>query len=376
MLKQDEREIAMMYARTCNITCRHCGIESSPRNKSRMALADAKQYVLEAASIPEIRKFTFTGGEPFLFQDEHAELIKLASDLGLSTRVVTNGFWAKNKASGLQMLARMKAAGLRELNFSADKFHLEEMEAQTLRNALECAKELGYARIISFVTNDDRPVLDNLAEMYGLPRAELRDLRELLGELGCTEDLDPIKDDAIFVFAGGLIGLGRAAEHPDELRHFPVSMFPRGVPCGEVVNKPVIYPDGDFQACCCAGGKMGVFTVGNLHDEPLSELYPRMLARSQFRMINTYGPLELYKAIARARADLPRQGRYTSICELCVRSTEGLTIAEVDAIVDAALAARTLAVLGVVALPDAVPDALLDAAPVPTRRSLALRVLA
>lgn len=371
-----EREIAIMFSRTCNITCRHCGIESSPHNKSRMRLIDAKQYVLEASGVPGIRKITFTGGEPLLFQREHLELVRLASDAGLSTRIVTNGFWAKNKRRGLELLSRFKDAGLREINFSADKFHLEHMPARTLRNALECAAELGFTRIISFVTNEDRPYLDAFAEMYELPREQLADLRPLLESIGCTEDLDHLKDDWIFVFAGGLIGLGRAAENPHELRHFPVGFFPESSPCSEVVNKPVIYPDGDFQACCCAGGKMGTFTVGNLHEESLVDLHAKMVQRSQFRFINSHGPVELYKSIARARPDLPLQGRYTSICELCVRSTEGLSAPEVDQIVDAALLAKTLGALGRLSLEQELPESVLDAPPRERPvRAAALRVL-
>jgi len=158
------------------------------------------------------------------------------------------------------------------------------------------------------------------------------------------------KEDYVYVYSGGLIGLGRAAEHPEELRHFPVDAFPNQ-PCGEVLNKPVIYPDGDFQACCCAGGKIGTFTVGNLHKESLADLYVKMESRSQYRFINHYGPKELFDVIARAKPDRPRQALHTSICEVCVKATEGLCATEVDEIVDAALAERTLAALGVFTSP-------------------------
>lgn len=354
--RSDSRELALMISRKCNIACRHCGIESSPHVKGQMPLDEAKQYILEASSIPAFRKINFTGGEPFLFQEEHRELIRLATGMGMSTRVVTNGFWAKNKRRGLELLSSMRDAGLRELNFSADKFHLEFMDRRVFHNALECARELGYARIVSFVTNEDRHFLDLFAEMYDVPREQLVDLRSVIGDLGCTEDLDPLKDDTIFVFAGGLIGLGRAADQAHELRHFPLGLFPSDMRCGEVVNKPVIYPDGDLQACCSAGGKVATFTVGNLRRESLATLYARMLDRSHYRMINNFGPVELYKAIVRARPDRPRQGQYSSICEICVRATEGLPAEEVDAIVDGALAEKMLAALGVVAPPTDLPD--------------------
>jgi MoaA/NifB/PqqE/SkfB family radical SAM enzyme len=311
-----------------------------------MRIEDARKFIIEAATIPNFRKFTFTGGEPFLFQKEHEELISLCKGLGLFTRVVTNGFWAKTHADGMRVLSRMQKAGLDEINFSADKYHLEFLDAQVLRNALDCGRELGYARIISFVTNTDIPPLDDFSQMYGIPREQLEDLRPLLDNLGVVETM---KDEKIFVFAGGLIGLGRAAEHPNELRYFPVGFFPESRACGEVINKPVIYPNGDLQACCCAGGKIKTFFVGNLHQTPISELYERMTERAHYQMINAYGPKELYKVIAKARPDIPRKGTYTSICEVCVRATEGLTPDEVDTIVNQALLERTLKAFGAIA---------------------------
>lgn len=356
-------EVALMYTHTCNITCRHCGILSSPQNKNKMRHEDAIRYIRDAAAIPRFRKVTFTGGEPLLYQDEHAEMLALCKELKLATRIVTNGFWARTVDKGLKVLSRMKDAGLSELNFSADKFHLEFQDAAILRNGLECARQLGMARIVSFVSNADQDPLNLFSEMYGIPRDSLADLRLYMGDLHKMEEL---KDEKIFVYYGGLIGLGRAADYPEELRYLPLEIFKGGSGCPEVVNKPVIYPDGTFQACCCAGGKMKTFTVGNLHEHSLRELYEKMFSRSQWLFINSYGPKDLYEVVAKARPDLPRKDAYTSICEVCVCATEGLEQDEVDRIVEAESVARMLKALGVKMEhdPDAAPP------PAPKRRSL------
>lgn len=348
-------EVALMFARTCNIACRHCGIESSPQNKSRMTLDEARGYIVDAASIPGFRKVTFTGGEPFLFQKEHLDLIDLCKGLGLATRVVTNGFWARDKKKGRALLARMKEAGLSEMNFSADKFHLEFQDSSILRNALDLAHEFDYSRIISFVTNELGDPLDQFSTMYGIPRGQLLELRSTMAVPGAVTRL---KKDHIFVFAGGLIGLGRAAQYPEDLKYAPFDFFPTGEACGEVVNKPVIYPDGDFQACCCAGGKMGAFTVGNAKREPLQVLFERMAARSQFRFINSHGPKELFRIISEARPDLSRPAQFTSICEMCVRAADGLSACEIDSIVDTELFTRTLVALGAASVSSATAPAL------------------
>lgn len=332
---QDRRmELGLMLSHTCNITCRHCGILSSPHNKNRMRMEDARRWIVEASHVPIVKHINFTGGEPFLFQDEHAELLALCRSLKLGARMVTNGFWARTVKDGLRVLGRMKDAGLTEINFSADVFHLEFLEPQTLRNALECARQLGFCRIVSFVSDFRQDPLDHFSALYGIPRDDLLPLipAEIIPRLKDPQTAPAVKAK-VLVYAGGLIGLGRAAEYPGDLRWFPLDELSDGC-CLEVVNKPVIYPDGDLQACCCAGGKMSPFTIGNLHRERLDVLLDRMFARAQFQFINTNGPKALFKLVAAARPDLPKQDRYTSICEMCVRATDGLSAGELDEIVN------------------------------------------
>lgn len=331
-MQRAPREFALMLSRRCNIACRHCGIESSPLVRDRMSLADAKRFIVEAAGLPDFVKVTFTGGEPTLVRRDLLVLLALCRDLRLSTRIVTNGWWARNKENGLQFLERLRSNGLTEINFSADRFHLEFTEAETLRNALECAHELGYPRIVSFVSNADRHPFEEFSESYGIPRGDLVDLRQGLED---GSSFGSLSLDVVHVFWGGLIGLGRAAQYPAELRYHPLDFFPQGVACGEVVNKPVIYPDGSFQACCCAGGKIAGFTVGNAFTESIADLYDKMIARSHFRLINDHGPRQLYEIMKGARPDRKLKDNYTSICQMCVESTRGVAAEEVDHIVDA-----------------------------------------
>lgn len=329
-------DLGIMFAHTCNIACRHCGILSSPQNKEKMPIEDALRFIEEAAALrPLIQTIAFTGGEPLLFQDEHARMFARCRELGLSSRVVTNGFWASTMPKGLEVLGRMKAAGLDELNFSADLWHLEFQPASTLRNALECARQLGYTRIVSFVFNrDDAPPIDQFSALYGVPREDLALLdRETFEAIYA----DPARNhellDKVFLSVGHLIGLGRAAEYPEDILHRPVDAY-TGAGCSEIGNRPVIYPDGDLQACCCAGGKIEAFTVGNMHRSSLKDLIARMRGRSEYHFINNFGPKDMYKAVRAARPDVKRRLTYSSLCEMCVRAHDGVTAEEMDSLLE------------------------------------------
>ncbi len=325
------REFALMLSRRCNIECRHCGIESHPRIGDHMPIELAERLITDAARIADFGKITFTGGEPFMRPDDLERLIGLCTRLGLATRVVTNGFWARNKDRGMEILGRMCAAGLTEINFSADRFHLEFLAPETLRNAFHCAKAHGLHRIVSFVTTGEQEPVEEFSTLYGIPEEELFDLRVILDD----EDLvNAFGAEHILVYYGGLIGLGRAEREAHECRYHPLDMFERNRPCGEIVNKPVIYPDGAFQACCCAGGKISSFTVGNVNEDSLEALYDRMQKRPHYRLINTHGPRVLMDEIAAAHPGLIEQTEFTSICEVCVRATEKLDADAVDAVAE------------------------------------------
>ncbi|MBW8269544.1 radical SAM protein [Caldovatus sp. SYSU G05006] len=79
----------------CNITCRGCYIESSPRNDtlSYLTLAEVEAFLDEAQALPgtPLREVGFTGGEPFLNRDLPAMLrAVLARPGGLRALVLTN----------------------------------------------------------------------------------------------------------------------------------------------------------------------------------------------------------------------------------------------------------------------------------------------
>jgi len=76
----------------CNITCRNCYIESSPKNDalSYISGAEVAAYLDEAAAIgAPLDEVGFTGGEPFLNRDVPAMLRDVLAR-GLSALVLTN----------------------------------------------------------------------------------------------------------------------------------------------------------------------------------------------------------------------------------------------------------------------------------------------
>ncbi|MFT4954883.1 MAG: MoaA/NifB/PqqE/SkfB family radical SAM enzyme [Brevundimonas sp.] len=332
-------ELGIMYSHTCNIECRHCGINSGPKNRDRMSLELAERIIDEAALItPAIRTIVFTGGEALVHPEDIETLVERAADLDFETRIVTNGFWGKHPEKGRRLLSRLRFAGLTSLNFSADKYHLEFQPASTLRSAITIARDMGYPITVSFTHNGPEDICDVFAELYGMDREEL--VRYDPDSTTMLEEFHAQSASKILVSGGRLVGMGRAAEYPEEHYLTSLNTFSYGA-CQEVGQRPVIYPDGTLQACCCAGGKLSTFAAGNVHREPLAEICARLPKRTHFRFINTFGPRRLYEVMAEARG-LDVTAPHPSLCDLCVKATTGSAPATVDAILEDWAAAQLL----------------------------------
>jgi uncharacterized Fe-S cluster-containing radical SAM superfamily protein len=110
----------------CNITCRNCYIESSPRNDALVYLtaAEVAAYLDEAAaSALPLEEVGFTGGEPFLNRDLPAMLRDVLSRPGgLRALVLTNAM-KPMRNHGPALLALRRAFGAERLTLRVSLDH-------------------------------------------------------------------------------------------------------------------------------------------------------------------------------------------------------------------------------------------------------------
>jgi len=116
----------------CNLTCRNCYVESSPRNDrlAYLSLDEVRGYLDEiAAGGLATAEIGFTGGEPFM-NPEIADMLALSLDRGFKALVLTNAMRPMMKlADRLQDLNRRFAGGL-VIRVSLDHFRAEMHEIE------------------------------------------------------------------------------------------------------------------------------------------------------------------------------------------------------------------------------------------------------
>jgi MoaA/NifB/PqqE/SkfB family radical SAM enzyme len=301
--------LALQYALRCNISCGHCSANAGPRVGRRMTLDFALGIIRQSESIELIDRVTFTGGEVLLLQSEILELVAHATKLGKKTRIVSNGFWARNKESGQRILAQLRQAGLTELYLSADEYHYSELPAIVTKNAAELLREFGYPVVINRVERRGGDTFATFADKCGFDSNHLAILEPDFG----SREVELVSRKKFLVRNIGLSVEGRAENLRDDATFKALSEF-HG-PCQEPARAPSVSPEGLLFPCCSPGSNYATFQIGNLHETPLRDLIQKLLDDPLANFITTYGPAELMRLLARQDTEFAQE--YSDICNMC-----------------------------------------------------------
>ena len=120
-------QLVIQMTNHCNAQCPQCGMRTMARiPRSRIPCAEIKR-ILDAAGNSGVQAVSFTGGEPFLFQDDLIQCIEYAGRVGIPyIRTGTNGFIFRNSdgayfSDRIKTLAdRLAATSLRNFWISLD----------------------------------------------------------------------------------------------------------------------------------------------------------------------------------------------------------------------------------------------------------------
>jgi hypothetical protein len=121
----------------CNLACRHCYIESSPRN-DRLAYLSAAEVGAYLDDMARLRLGTrligFTGGEPFM-NPELPAMLELALARGLRVLVLTNAMKPMHKMKPVLLLLRARFGERLQVRVSLDHYGRAVHEAERGRRS-------------------------------------------------------------------------------------------------------------------------------------------------------------------------------------------------------------------------------------------------
>lgn len=127
----------------CTRECDHCFLFGSPKSRITFTIENLEAVLKQAADMGTVTSVYFEGGEPFLHYDLLLAGIKMASDLGFTIGIVTNGYWAKTEARARELLEPLLDFPITDLSISDDELHSSSYPDSPPKIATRIAKELG-----------------------------------------------------------------------------------------------------------------------------------------------------------------------------------------------------------------------------------------
>lgn len=290
---KDPTTFAVMMTDCCSSSCRICCYGCSPKGSQLLDEKIVKNYIDQAAESGFIETFAFTGGEPMMHHKLLKDYVDYAYKRGLNVTLRTNGFWAQNYDKGYELMAELYEAGLRWVLLSIDKFHLEFVPLEAMKNAIKILKRLGIAIAASCMELKYDVSADHIwtslrPEIYG------------------------VKLMAYPVFA---VGAARAIIKDEQYIRLVKTRMAR-CPFLNDENDMIIFIDGKVIPCCSQFSNMIPFlNMGNYKKITLAEAVER---RNQNDFINVLLSEGFAWFIERAEKwGYSFSEYYTSACELC-----------------------------------------------------------
>jgi molybdenum cofactor biosynthesis enzyme MoaA len=172
----------------CNLTCHHCFISCSPKNKNFgfLSLADVRSRLAESVELG-VKEYYFTGGEPFLNPDM-VEILVATLGFGPAT-VLTNGTVFKDEWLEQLRTAEQESIYSLEFRVSIDGFSSETNDPirgegtfdRAMKGVIQLV-EFGFMPIITaartWPDEEEQTVVGQFVEMlkkagYSRPRLKI-----------------------------------------------------------------------------------------------------------------------------------------------------------------------------------------------------------
>lgn len=135
-------QLHLLLTGECKYECDHCFVWSSPSVSNTMSHGTIGHILDQATDLGTIEWIYFEGGEAFLYYDLLLWGAHQACDRGFKVGIVSNAYWAENKATAIEKL-RPLAGLVQDLSISHDDYHGSKEQACPTVIARQAAKDLG-----------------------------------------------------------------------------------------------------------------------------------------------------------------------------------------------------------------------------------------
>lgn len=296
--------LSLLLTLQCTAQCLHCGTMSSPRAKGKLPLEIAQRLIHEA-KVLDFDSVVFTGGEPTLYGEGLFELISLASEFDLPTRIVTNAHWALSSERADQMMRRLHSAGLLEINFSTGDEHAHFVSIENIVRAMRAALDVGIKVAVMVEIVEDRKISKDTILAHPL-FLKLIPSEEASSISIVESPWMPLDENQISKYPSGLaVNSGNISQR---------------LGCDSVINTTTVLGNGKIMACCGLGTRsIPELEVGNVYEDTIFEIRNRVENDFLKRWIRNEGPERILQWAAQKNPTIVWEDQYAHRCQACKR---------------------------------------------------------
>ncbi|RKG82743.1 radical SAM protein [Corallococcus exercitus] len=231
LFKQAQPEtVTILPTYRCNAACAECCFESNPSIKHRMTRADLLRLVERVRTeLPGVKYVVLSGGEVTLLREDLIAVIARLSELGLGSRIVSNGHWGRTDESAAWWVENLMTAGLSELNLSTGDDHVQFVPLDSVARAASHAARRGLTTLVVVEGKDDARL--KVTDITGHP---------LVAECWAT----PEHRDRLLV----MTNIWMPFHDESDIKNEKVAPDRKG--CDNVFENFVVNPYGHLLSCC------------------------------------------------------------------------------------------------------------------------------
>lgn len=317
MLLLKPYQLTVLTTSQCTARCGHCSVSSGPDRRDKLSFEQIREAIDQLCAVSPLSLVIFAGGEPTLLGEHLYNSIAYADSLGLSTRMVTNASWATSQERARAKITEFRECGLRELNISADDFHLPFIPFSRVINAWNASKGMGFLSVCIANCSGPRSVVtpQYICDQIG------EDLPTIYDEDGDRAAIaSPSSDGTAYMLSNArLQRLGRAhATIPYDDIPLASSETALDTPCPWAVRSAALSPKNHLVACCGMEAEHNqVLDFGDASNNPVAELVARADNDVLVNSIAYMGPMFLKRFIQSKAPEVSFRECYGAVCELC-----------------------------------------------------------
>ncbi len=290
----------------CTAACQDCCFGCNPSISHRVDQGRLLSHISEIAELPSMRMVCFSGGEVFLLGKDLVELVQHSHDLGLLTRIVTNGYWATSEKAAQIKLKELVAAGLNEINFSTGKNHTEWVPVERVLIGLNESVKLGLTAALMIESIADSDLSTD-------------SIRQGAIDMGMTELNQAIDSGQITVVESPWMPFEEEAQEiPQEIKLNRKNLSFFG-PCQSIFRTLVLPPSEKLGICCGLPREEIPYLSVDQKDKGLEGALKDSLNDLLKIWIFTEGPEHMLAYAGEMDPSLDWEDRYTHPCDTCRR---------------------------------------------------------